>query len=91
MRTGQAVQLVFAHIGPNGWQFENLMAQGPLVLSDEALATPAAAGGLKGNGVIGRQQRPLVALVAGLGTTLAVRGQAWGLAFDRGWVGGGRP
>jgi hypothetical protein len=49
------VQLVFGHVGLNGWQFENLMAQGPWVLSDEEMATAAAAGGLKSNGMVGRQ------------------------------------
>jgi hypothetical protein len=37
-----------------------------------AMATATAAGGLKGNDMVGRQQGPLLALVSGLGTAPVV-------------------
>ena len=76
------MQLVFGHVGLDGRQLQNLMAERLWVPSYEGMATAAAARRRECHGVIGRQQGALLALVSRLATALSSRGQAWGPAFD---------
>jgi hypothetical protein len=85
------MQLVLGHFGPDRRQFQDLMPQWVLILAVEGVAATAALRGPNRNSVIGRQERPLLALVSRLPAGLATGKLAWRAAFDGGRIAGGRP
>jgi hypothetical protein len=85
------MQLVLRNLRPDRWQLQDLVAERVRVLTMKGVPAPTTLHGLKGLGVIGREEGPLLPLVPGLATTPAARSRARGTAVDGGRVGGGGP
>ena len=79
------MQLILSRLGLDGRQLQDLVAERARIMPIEGVATTAALLWQKGNGVIGRQQGPLLACMSRLTAALATGRRAWGPAF-----GGGR-
>lgn len=85
------MQLVLGHLGADRRQLQHLVAQRLRVVAPKGVAAPAAAGGLEDVRAVGREQRPLLALVPGLTAGAAAGGEPWRSPLDPRRVGRGRP